>query len=236
MGLNDLGFSPPPYNADDACYLVFDFETGGLDPKTCSPTQLAMAVCTRDFTHIDHYQHHIFPTIPVDPYAASLNGYNEEKWASVAIPLPQAEDVFFRWMKQFFKNPAYPPIGICHNFPTQKEMPFDFLFLQAYLPSCFNLLARERIDSCVVFKDWRDRTKTPGSAASEKTGPRWKLGAYDKMDRKKGLLKGHVDCTVTGLALVAGLPTKNLHDAFWDVDTVVKGLQYLKAHDEGEAQ
>ena len=236
MGLSDLGFTPPPFNAKDAYYLIFDFETGGTDPNTASPTQLAMGVCERDFTFIDHYQHHIFPTLPVDPVAASINGYDAEKWATLAIPLVQAQDIFLRWMKQFFKNPAYPPIGICHNskWATDK-LPFDFKFLLKYFPECYNMLSTERIDSCVVFKDWRDRTRPPGSRPSDETGPRWKLGAYDKMDRKKGLLKNHVDCTVQGLAHVAGLPTKNLHDAFWDVDTVIKGLRYLKDHNEGEA-
>jgi len=218
MSFENLGISIDPTTVKKPHFVVFDFETGGFSPKKASPTQLAMEIVDRWFTPIDLYHHRIFPTLPVSPDAARVNGYSEELWRDTAIPLDQADDVFYRWVKGAFPDPAHPPIGICHGSPKVEEWPFDFKFLYAHMPKTASLFSSERWDSCVIFKDWRDRKPS-----------RW--------DRVRDPVTGHMvlpNCKLASLAVLIGEEQEKIHDAFWDTRIVVRGLKYLMNDTHGE--
>lgn len=197
--------------------IGFDFETGGLDPRTASPTQLAMIVCTMQLEEIDHCVHKILPTMPVHPAAAAINGYNEEQWAREAIALETADEIFSKWILQFFPEGTPRPIAICHadpSPPNPEALKFDFRFLKVYMPKTYAQISTEQWCSCYAFKKWRDSQPN---------------GWAPVQDPVKGK-PVKPNCKLATLAKLAGFPEDHMHDAFWDVRAVLAGLRFLTSN------
>ncbi len=63
--------------------FFFDCETGGLSPFVADMVQVACVVTDPSGVNIiDQYEAKVIPKKPVDAKAASINGYNAEKWAA----------------------------------------------------------------------------------------------------------------------------------------------------------
>lgn len=57
-----------------------DTETTGLEHGKDQVVEVAVILTQFDLTEIARYDKKIKPTIPVDPIAAGINGYNKEEW------------------------------------------------------------------------------------------------------------------------------------------------------------
>lgn len=76
---------------NDHKLFFFDCETGGLNHATVDMTEVACVVT--DPTGgivLTEYSARVFPKRPVEPDAARINGYSQEKWASEAVDLDVA--------------------------------------------------------------------------------------------------------------------------------------------------
>lgn len=100
--------------------LFLDFETGGLSPVKHDFVEVA---CIRTDpsgqTVRDQYVAKVFPSKPVDPEAAAINGYSHTKWASEAVPPKEALVKVVTMGRD--------TMLVCHNTP------FDKSFLEAAL-------------------------------------------------------------------------------------------------------
>lgn len=95
--------------------FFFDCETGGLNPAACDMVEVACVVTDPlGQTVLGEYGAKVFPTKPVDPGAARVNGYTTEKWAAEAIDLNVA-------MVKMLEL-ARDSIFVAHNTP------FDWAF------------------------------------------------------------------------------------------------------------
>lgn len=75
----------------DCNLLFFDCETSGLSPVYNEIIELGCILTDpTGHTVLKEYCAKVKPTKPVDPNAAAVNGYTEEKWASEAISLSAA--------------------------------------------------------------------------------------------------------------------------------------------------
>lgn len=93
--------------------LFLDFETGGLYPSQHDPVEIAVVLTDPSGrTVLEEYEAKVIPTRPVDPVAASKNGYTAEKWANVAIPFEHA------LVKVL--GMARDAMLTCHNTPFDK--------------------------------------------------------------------------------------------------------------------
>lgn len=71
--------------------LFLDFETGGLNPVVSDPVEVACVLTDPSGrTVLAEYEAKVFPTKPVDPQAAAINGYDAEVWKREAIPFKDA--------------------------------------------------------------------------------------------------------------------------------------------------
>lgn len=71
--------------------LFLDFETGGLQAGRHCPIEVACVLTDPSGkTVLGEYCSKVLPVNPVDPQAAAINGYTQEKWAAEAIPLEHA--------------------------------------------------------------------------------------------------------------------------------------------------
>jgi DNA polymerase III epsilon subunit-like protein len=84
--------------------FFFDSETGGLSPAEADMVEVACILTDPTGQHIlDEYQARIFPTKPVHPKAAAVNGYTVEKWASTAIdPVKAMHELMHRSQNAMF--------------------------------------------------------------------------------------------------------------------------------------
>lgn len=74
----------------DCNLFFFDSETGTLDPSTGDMLEVGVILTDPKGKILEEYCAKVFPEKPVDPKAAAVNGYSEEKWAVEAIPLDHA--------------------------------------------------------------------------------------------------------------------------------------------------
>lgn len=75
----------------DCNLLFFDCETSGLSPIYHEIIELGCILTDPTGRNVlKEYSVKVKPTKPVDPNAAAVNGYTEEKWASEAISLASA--------------------------------------------------------------------------------------------------------------------------------------------------
>ena len=87
---------PPRPPIDEMNLFFFDSETGGLNPATTDMIDVAVILTDpTGKTVLDEYNTKVKPVRPVEPGAAAVNGYTQEKWAS-AISLDEA---MFRLLK-----------------------------------------------------------------------------------------------------------------------------------------
>jgi DNA polymerase-3 subunit epsilon len=76
---------------NDHKLFFFDCETGGLDPSKTDMVEVACVVTDPTGRNIlSEYHARVFPRRPVEAKAASINGYNEEKWAEDAVTIDVA--------------------------------------------------------------------------------------------------------------------------------------------------
>lgn len=85
-------------------FLVVDTETGGLDPEVACIVELAAVVVVMEHGQLsfpeniqEQFHVKIEPDLPVDDYAARLNGYSVETWHGV--PGRDALHEFSRWVE-----------------------------------------------------------------------------------------------------------------------------------------
>ncbi len=115
--------------------VVFDVETGGLDPNRHPVIQFAAIACDGLWGEVESMELKIkFDPKTADPKALEVNHYNPEVWATEAVAESRALD----WIAQFFRRHAtvskisaqkkpYTVARICaHNAP------FDSGFLAAW--------------------------------------------------------------------------------------------------------
>ena len=78
---------------NDCRRLFFDLETGGLFHWQHDMVEVA-AILTDPSGEIvlEEFSTRVFPERPVDAKAAEINGYNQEKWATTAVPIEKAAD------------------------------------------------------------------------------------------------------------------------------------------------
>ena len=112
-------FRPASFREYDLFF--FDCETGGLNPFVADMVEVACIRTDPSGTKIiEEYSAKVIPEKPVDPKAASINGYSAEKWASDnAIKLNTA-------MAKML-NMARGAIFTAHNAP------FDWAFFERAL-------------------------------------------------------------------------------------------------------
>lgn len=100
--------------------LFLDFETGGLSPIDNDIVEVACILTDPSGKDVlSKFEAKVFPQKPVEPKAASINGYSAEKWAAEAVPLNTA----LVKVLMLSKN----SMMCCHNTP------FDKSFLEAAL-------------------------------------------------------------------------------------------------------
>jgi DNA polymerase-3 subunit epsilon len=101
----------------DLNLFFFDSETGGLSPLTSDMIEVACVVTDPTGQIVqDEYCAKVYPERPVDPGAARINGYTQEKWAAEAITLDAA---MVRMLKM-----AQNTLFTAHNAP------FDWGFFE----------------------------------------------------------------------------------------------------------
>lgn len=98
--------------------FFFDSETGGLNPIQADMVEVAVVLTDPSGeTVLEEYTAKVFPKKPVDPKAAAVNGYTQEKWAAEAVDLDEA---MFRMLGM-----ARNAVFVAHNAP------FDWSFFEA---------------------------------------------------------------------------------------------------------
>lgn len=75
-------------------FLVCDVETSGLDPATAEIIEIAAIEMTPEGKVLSKFARKVFPTQPVDPAAAKVNGYTFEGWMKTAVSREMAIDSF----------------------------------------------------------------------------------------------------------------------------------------------
>lgn len=101
----------------DCNLFFFDSETGGLHPHQSCMVEVACVVTDPSGqTVLAEYCQKVFPVNPVDPKAAAVNGYSQEKWAAEAVSL----DVAMVKLLTLAKD----SVMVAHNAP------FDWGFLE----------------------------------------------------------------------------------------------------------
>lgn len=97
--------------------FFFDAETGGLNPYAADMVEVAVIVTDpTGHTVLDEYTAKVFPEKPVDPVAARINGYSQEKWAGEAVKLDEA---------------LYRMLGMARNTTfCSHNAPFDWAFFE----------------------------------------------------------------------------------------------------------
>lgn len=107
----------------DANILFLDTETGGLSPSTTDIIEIGCVLTDPTGRKvIEEWETRVIPTRPVEPKAASINGYNAEKWAAEGVPLATA-------MVRVL-GLARDAVMCCHNIA------FDKSFVEAALSLC----------------------------------------------------------------------------------------------------
>lgn len=108
---------PPRPPIGELNLFFFDCETGGLSPAQADMLEVACLVTDpTGQTILDEYSTKVFPQRPVDPQAAAVNGYTQEKWASEAVQLDEA---MFKMLRM-----ARNALFTAHNAP------FDWGFFE----------------------------------------------------------------------------------------------------------
>lgn len=98
-------------------FLVFDFETGGTDPKLHDPIQLAAVVLSKDLREVARFS----SMIQADPdrvqeAALKVNKKTREEIAQAPIPAKVAED-FFKFCEPYgWLSPVGHNVGFDLNF------------------------------------------------------------------------------------------------------------------------
>lgn len=88
-----------------------DLETTGLDSEAHEIIELA-AVKTEvgdgKVVILDKAEYKVWPEFPVDPFVASLNGYDQNEWFQNAIDLPAALSGIFNLMRNAWHAGSNP--------------------------------------------------------------------------------------------------------------------------------
>ena len=87
--------------------LWLDFECGGLDPSTACPLEIALVSTDKDGNILKSFESKIKPSKPVQPAAAAVNGYTEEKWKDA----PNLAEVKQKIVAIFASEEKYMPAG-----------------------------------------------------------------------------------------------------------------------------
>jgi DNA polymerase III epsilon subunit-like protein len=118
--------------------VVFDLETGGLDPLRHPVVQVAMIALDGSWREVDHLEVKVqFDVSKVDPEALARNSYDPEVWARLAVSEGSALQSISGFLKRHAtlqkrgKNPPHRPYTIArlcgHNAAR-----FDGEFLAAW--------------------------------------------------------------------------------------------------------
>jgi DNA polymerase III epsilon subunit-like protein len=138
-------------------YLVFDFETSGLEPASHRILQVGLCRVTDDAV-TDRQCWLVRQEVPIDPEAARLHRITLEDLRARGIP-PQES------LTRLLAAMQNAPVCMGHNIHR-----FDVAFLQAEsrrlgVPAPD---AREFIDTAALFKGWKlGMTQAPGESHQE---------------------------------------------------------------------
>ena len=127
-------------------YIVFDFETTGLDPAKDDVIEIS-AISKINGEWIDPFSTLVKPTNPINDEIVKLTGITNEMIEKDGLPQKDAWEKFYQYI-----GDLYPLIG--HNI-----MKFDVLFLERFIPKDVTINKRRYIDTAMLYKAWKSGEK-----------------------------------------------------------------------------
>lgn len=133
-----------------------DLETTGLDPDTHEIIELAAVkteVGNGKIIILETAEYKVFPNYPVDPFVASLNGYNEEEWgmSEDTTYLPDALAGIFNLMRGAWHAGSNPKFDESFMKKAASELRWGYPRLASYhlldvSTMAFPLLVEGKVD------------------------------------------------------------------------------------------